>query len=226
MPQVNYHEEVGKSRMKDKVKSSLQIPESTISRLSLYLRQLDQLENEKTGTVRSSELAEWTGLTAAQVRKDLAYFGQFGVRGQGYPVTQLKQIISKTLGINRVWKTVIIGAGNLGRALSSYRGFLKEGFQIVALFDSDPKKIGRKKGGLPILPLTQFKTFAKKEDVAIAVLAIPAAAAQKVLDLISQSGIHSVLNFAPVELSHPSHIHVRNVDLATELITLAYYSKD
>jgi len=212
--------------MKDKAKESTQIPESTISRLSLYLRQCEQLENEQTDTIRSSELADLTGLTAAQVRKDLSYFGQFGVRGQGYSVSRLKKKISQTLGVHQTLKTIIIGAGNLGQALSSYRGFLKEGFDIVALFDIDPSKVGkRKKETPPVYPLSQLKTFVKKQHVAIAIIAVPALAAQKAADAAIEGGIGSILNFAPVELSAPAKIHIRNVDLATELITLAYYSQ-
>jgi len=179
------------------------IPESTISRLSLYLRQLDQLEKQRVSTIRSTELAFQTGITAAQLRKDLAYFGQFGVRGQGYSVSSLKKKISQTLGINQTWKTVIIGAGNLGQALSSYRGFLKEGFHIVALFDVDPKKLHKKKGKLPVLPFADFVKFAKKEKISIALLAVPAEAAKEAFTLVTKAGIRSVLNFAPVDLAPP-----------------------
>jgi redox-sensing transcriptional repressor len=138
------------------MKSTAQIPETTINRLSLYFRQLEMLEAQKTATVSSDDLAVRTGLTAAQVRKDLAYFGQFGVRGRGYDVQSLKRQISEILGISRVWKTVIVGAGNLGQALSSYRGFRRQGFDIAALFDNDPEKWGREKGKPPVLPLSEL----------------------------------------------------------------------
>lgn len=207
------------------MKSTNQIPEGTIGRLSLYLRQLELLEQENTPTVRSSELADQTGLTAAQVRKDLAYFGQFGVRGQGYAVSRLKVKIAKTLGIHQTWKTVILGAGNLGQALSSYRGFRKEGFDIVALFDIAPTK-QKEKEALPVLALSKLNEFVEKEKVGIAILAVPAQAAQAAADTVVKAGIKSILNFAPVELIVPKETHIRNVDLATELITLAYYSKE
>lgn len=203
-----------------------QIPESTIGRLSNYLRQLERLENEKTETVRSTELASLTGFSAAQVRKDLAYFGQFGVRGQGYTVSLLRKKISQTLGIHQAWKTVILGAGNLGQALSSYKGFKKEGFDILALFDTDPKKLVSKKGNLPVYPLSKLKDFVKKQKVSIAILAVPAQTAQAAAEAAVEASIHSLLNFAPVDLATPKQVKVRQVDLATELITLAYYSQN
>lgn len=208
------------------MKQASQIPESTIARLSLYLRQLEQLEQEHSLTVRSSELALQTGFTAAQVRKDLAYFGQFGVRGQGYSVTGLKKKISQTLGIHETCKTIILGAGNLGQALSSYRGFRKEGFDIVALFDVSPEKLNQKKGALSVLPISKLNDFVKKEKVTIAILAVPATAAQQAADSVIKAGICSILNFAPVDIVVPEKVHIRNVDLASELMTLAYYSKE
>lgn len=207
------------------MKQPLQIPETTINRLALYFRQLERLENQATATVQSHQLAEWMGLTASQVRKDLAYFGQFGVRGQGYGVRALKISLSEILGISRLSKTIIVGAGNLGKALSSYRGFRKEGFDIIALFDNDPTKCRAQKGKPPVLPLADLGKFVRKEKVQIAILAVPAAAAQDALNLVVGAGIRSVLNFAPVELSVPAGVHLRHVDLATELITLAYYSQ-
>lgn len=207
------------------MKNISQIPETTINRLSLYFRQLERLESQKIKTVQSENLAQQTGFTAAQVRKDLAYFGQFGVRGRGYDVGALKKSLSEILGISRVWKTIIVGAGNLGQALSSYRGFRKEGFEIVALFDTDSKKWGSSVGKPPVYPLADLKKFAKKEKPQIAVLAVPAPAAQEALNLVIDAGIRSILNFAPIELAVPSSVHLRHVDLATELITLAYYSQ-
>lgn len=207
------------------MKQPLQIPETTINRLALYFRQLERLENQGTATVQSHQLAEWMGLTASQVRKDLAYFGQFGVRGQGYDVHALKNSLSEILGISRLSKTIIVGAGNLGKALSSYRGFRKEGFDIVALFDNDSTKWRSQKGKPPVLPMTDLAKFARKEKAQIAILAVPAAAAQDALNLVAGAGIRSILNFAPVELTAPAGIHLRHVDLATELITLAYYSQ-
>lgn len=202
-----------------------QIPESTIARLSIYLRLLEELEREKTATIRSSEIANLSGLTAAQVRKDLAYFGQFGVRGQGYAVPLLKKKISQTLGVHQSCKTIILGAGNLGQALSSYRGFHKEGFDIVALFDIAADKIKQKETATPIYDLSELQNFVQKNKVGIAVLAVPVQAAQDAAIQVVEAGITSILNFAPVDLAVPNNVHVRNVDLATELITLAYYSK-
>lgn len=207
------------------MKSITQIPETTINRLSLYFRQLERMESQKVSTVSSDELAVRTGLTAAQVRKDFAYFGQFGVRGRGYDVRSLKRQISEILGITRVWKTIILGAGNLGQALSSYRGFRKQGFDIVALFDNDAAKWEREKGKPPVLPLSELKKFVKNEKAQIAILAVPVSAAQEALNLAFDAGIRSILNFAPAELKIPAGVQIRNVDLATELITLAYYSQ-
>jgi redox-sensing transcriptional repressor len=192
-------------------------------RLSLYLRCLEELEGEGILTVSSQGLAERFRLSSAQIRKDLATFGEFGVRGVGYSVPELKGRLIHILGLDRDLKVVIVGAGNLGMALADYRGFNRDGFRIVALFDVAPERIGGTcRSGAPILHLSQLEKVTRQQGVQIAVVAVPAAAAQSVIDAAAAAGIPAALNFAPARIQVPPEMSLRNVDLKIQLESLAF----
>lgn len=201
---------------------NMKIPEATIIRLSVYSRYLHQLEKRGITTVSSGEVAEGVNGSSAQVRKDLAYFGEFGTRGVGYNVRDLNQQIIKILGLTNRWNVVIVGAGNLGSALGQYKGFLERGFNILAVFDNDITKIGLKIGGVPIYPISQLHEYIKKENVQIGIVAVPAPYAQEVVDILVDAGIAGILNFAPRVISVPKEVEHRNVDLAVNLEILTY----
>ncbi|MBI4240113.1 MAG: redox-sensing transcriptional repressor Rex [Candidatus Rokubacteria bacterium] len=198
------------------------IPEMTVRRLSIYTRCLQQLEEDGIKTISSQELAERFNLNSAQVRKDLAYFGEFGVRGIGYYVSGLKAELLKILGLDREWQVVLVGFGNLGSALFHYKGFERQGFRISAIFDDDPAKAGRVADGIAILPLRDLGREAKAKTLQIGIVAVPAEAAQGVTDRLVASGIKAILNFAPVRLKVPKDVRLKNVDLTIELETLSF----
>ncbi len=198
------------------------IPEATIIRLSVYSRYLAQIDRRGTITISSGEIAKDTGVTSAQVRKDLAYFGEFGTRGVGYNVRDLYWHLIKILGLNISWPVVIIGAGNLGAALSTYGGFRERGFKVVGIFDNDPHKIGSCLNGFEICPLERLSGVIEQEQVKIAIIAVPAGEAQSIANILNQTSIKAILNFAPRILSVPSHIELRNVDLSVNLEVLTF----
>ena len=200
----------------------LKIPEATVSRLSVYSRYLTEVEKQEITSISSGEIAEGVGGTPAQVRKDLAYFGEFGTRGVGYNVKQLNQEIMNILGLTKRWNMILIGAGNLGSALSQYRGFRERGFQIMGVFDNDLNKVGLKLNGLPIYAVSQMAEFIEKNDVAIGIIAVPAEYAQDIADILVETDIRGILNFAPVALTIPEEVEIRNVDLTVNLEVLTY----
>src|SRR5579862_5857671 len=197
-----------------KSKQSLdQVSELTTNRLSVYLRCINELEDAGVRTISSQALAEQFRLNAAQIRKDLAYFGEFGVRGVGYYVLDLKRHLRQILGLDRKLRVAIMGAGNLGLALADYPGFKLEGFEIAALFDNLSAKVGQQsRGGVPIYDIHDLKKVSRREGVRIAVLAVPAPAAQNVLNLVVASGIKAVLNFSPGTLQVPPEVKLKSVD--------------
>ena len=199
------------------------IPEMTIRRLSVYTRCLLQLEEDGVKTVSSQELADRFTLNSAQVRKDLAYFGEFGVRGIGYYVSGLKAELQRILGLDREWAVALVGFGNLGSALFHYRGFGRQGFRIAAIFDDDPAKVGREVDSTPVFPSRDLGREVKARGIQIAIVAVPAEAAQAVTDQLVAAGIRAVLNFAPARLKTPRDVRLKNVDLSIELETLSFY---
>jgi redox-sensing transcriptional repressor len=199
------------------------IPEMTVRRLSVYTRCLQQLEEDGAKTISSQELAERFNLNSAQVRKDLAYFGEFGVRGIGYYVSGLKSELRRILGLDREWPIALVGFGNLGSALFHYKGFARQGFRIAAVFDDDPAKYGREVGGVPILPGRDLTRVVRAQAIQIAVVAVPADSAQAVTDQLVAAGIKSVLNFAPTRIRVPRDVRLKDVDLSIELETLSFY---
>lgn len=199
------------------------IPEATVARLPEYLTALVELAASEVGTVASEGLAQAMGVTSSQVRKDLSFLGTYGTRGVGYAVEELLHHISGLLGLNREWSAVLVGVGNLGRALASYGGLAQRGFRLAALVDADPAKTGTHVAGLEVEALEELPRIVAREGATIAIVTVPGEAAQDVADRLVDAGITSVLNFAPVHVSVPDHVRVRKVDLATELLILAYY---
>ena len=196
----------------------------TASRLSVYLRCLNTLDAAGLKTISSKALAEQFHLNAAQIRKDLAYFGEFGVRGVGYYVKELKRHLRAILGLDRTVRVAILGAGNLGLALADNPGFRQEGFSIVALYDTERAKIGRKsRGGVRICDISEFRKSAKKDHVDIAVVAVPAESAQGVVNTAVQAGIRAILNFSPGTLKVPPGVKLKNVDLTVSLESLSFF---
>jgi redox-sensing transcriptional repressor len=198
------------------------ISDSTVRRLAVYLRFLEQSAAQNLATISSAELARRGGTTSAQVRKDLSFFGSFGKRGLGYSVPELSARIRDILGLKRAHRVVLVGAGQMGGALLHYRGFRQHGFDVVAVYDKDPKKIGTRSNGLLVRDVRQLEADLKKEPTDIAILVTPAEAAQEVADRLTRAGVKAILNFAPVPLAVPSDVAVQSVNMALELETLSY----
>jgi redox-sensing transcriptional repressor len=194
--------------------------------LSLYLRCLARLKDNKIETVSSEMLAKVAAVKPTQLRKDLTYLGQFGTRGLGYEVSELSKRISDELGTTRLQPVVLVGVGHLGLALLSYRGFEKEGFEIVAAFDIEPNRKREKQVTQPILHMDVLPEFARENKVKMAILSVPAAVAQEVTNLLVDCGITGILNFAPIVLHVPEEVMVTNVNLAIELENLSYFIQD
>jgi redox-sensing transcriptional repressor len=193
-----------------------------VGRVSLYLRQLEAFQRQGQTTISSSQLGAALAINDAQVRKDLAFFGQFGYPGIGYRIEELIAALRHILGIDRDWPLALVGLGNLGRALLKYRGFRSRGFHVVALFDNDPEKIGEVHDGLTVEPLESLRKAVVTRGVSLAVLTVPADAAQRVADHLVACGILGILNFAPVPLVVPPAVNVVAVDLSVQLEHLAY----
>lgn len=201
---------------------TLKIPEATIIRLSVYSRHLTEVDRKGIITTSSGDIADGVGVSPAQVRKDLAYFGEFGTRGVGYNVKDLRQHILRILGLSVDWSVTLVGVGNLGLALSSYKGFSERGFIITSIFDSDSSKVGTSIGNVEVLPIEQLEVVVKQNRTQIGIVAVPAVAAQEIADQLIKSGVQAILNFAPVVLNVPPEIELRNVDLVVNLEVLTF----
>ena len=200
------------------------VSELTTNRLSVYLRCLNALDSAGVRTISSQALAEQFHLNAAQIRKDLAYFGEFGVRGVGYYVKELRSHLRQILGLDRRVRVAIMGAGNLGLALADYPGFRAEGFEIAALFDTVREKIGQQsRGGVPIFDVADLRRIVRKERIRIAVIAVPAPAAPAVLQTVVAAGIKAILNFSPGTLKVPGDVKIKSVDLTVSLESLSFF---
>ena len=199
------------------------IPRATISRLPVYFRVLMELSHMEVSLVSSDELAARSGVSSSQLRKDLSYFGEFGIRGAGYDVGFLLQKIREILGIHREWRLVIAGAGKLGTALARYSGFAQHGLEVAALFDIDPGKQGKMTGKIPVLPMEDLTGFVQEHDIQIGVITVPAQAAQGVADLMVRAGLKGIWNFAPVRIEVPDDVLVQYEDLVVGLLTLSHH---
>jgi redox-sensing transcriptional repressor len=203
------------------------VSEATARRLSVYLRGLQQLEGDGVRTISSHDFAHRFHLNSAQIRKDLAMFGEFGIRGVGYDVSNLRSHLVALLGIDSDKNVILCGAGNLGQALAGYGGFNSAGFRVVALFDIDPAKIGTSlKAGLPVLDSARLPEFLEEHRVDIGVVAVPGDSAQKTTDVLVAGGVRAILNFAPVRLKTPGNVFLKNVDLKIQLETLSFYLRN
>jgi redox-sensing transcriptional repressor len=198
------------------------IAESTVRRLSLYLSFLEGTEREGLQTISSDELAKLGGTTSAQVRKDLSLFGSFGKRGLGYSVPELSEKLREILGLGKEWQVCIVGAGKIGAALARYRGFAERGFNVIAVYDSDEAKIGKRWENLTVRPILELERDAAKQHFDIAVLATPGESTAGVVKQVVRAGIKAILNFAPVQLAVPPDVTVRNVNMAMELEGLSF----
>lgn len=203
-------------------KGKKRISESTIRRLSMYYRALSLLEKETYTSVSSKELAKREKLTPAQVRKDLSFFGSFGTRGLGYPVTELKASIAKILGIDRKWRVALVGVGNIGSALVSYKEFQRQGFDIVKIFDNDQRKIGSNHKGIEVSDTRNLGKELQEDGIEMVVIAVPATVAQYIVDDVVKAGIKAILNFAPLNLKVPDDVYLRNENMAVELEYLSF----
>ncbi len=201
------------------------IPEATVARLPVYLRALYALAERDVATVSSEELAAAAGVNSAKLRKDLSHLGSYGTRGVGYDVEYLVYQVSRELGLTQDWPVVIVGAGNLGRALANYGGFASRGFRIAALLDSDPGVVGSRIAGLAVRHADDIEDVIRRHRVSIGVIATPAGSAQGVCSRLVRAGVTSILNFAPLVLSVPEGVDVRKVDLSIELQILAFHAQ-
>jgi redox-sensing transcriptional repressor len=198
------------------------IPNPAVRRLSLYLRQLEAFKRKDRRTISSKQLGESLNLTDAQVRKDLAYFGQFGHPGIGYRVDDLIAQVKRILGTDKVWNVLLVGAGNLGRALMAYKGFGAKGFRLVAVFDASPQLAGKKVNAFTIQPMSELEQTIQKNQIRLAIIAVPADNAQEVVDQLVGAGIRGILNFAPTSVSVPANIALNAVDLSVQLEQLSF----
>jgi redox-sensing transcriptional repressor len=200
------------------------IPEATVQRLSIYLRFVTQLHRDEVKVVSSYDLSKGCGVKAAQVRKDFAYFGELGVRGVGYYVSDLYTDLKKILGLEQVWEVALVGAGHLGAALTAYRGFEEYGFKISAIFDRYPDALPESlRAQREVHPIEQLREVVSRQKIRIAIVAVPAAAAQEVVDELIAADVKAILNFAPARLEGPPGVKIRNVDLAVDLGVLSFF---
>jgi redox-sensing transcriptional repressor len=205
-----------------KAKQSNRVSDATVKRLSKYYRTLQNALSAEKTTISSEEIGKLNGLTAAQVRKDLSFFGAFGRRGLGYNVVDLHRAISKILGLHRTWNVCLVGVGNIGTALVHFKQFAEQGFIIKVVFDSDPQKVGQMVGDMKIHDFAKAKEVIEEESIKIAVVAVPAHAAQAVVNQLVDAGIRAILNFAPTSIFVPKGVAVRNENMAIEIEALSY----
>lgn len=205
--------------------SAPEVPEVVVLRLPLYMRALAQLRREGKDVVSSQQLGENLRMTPAQIRKDLSYFGKFGKQGRGYSVPLLLDELREILGLNRDWRTCLVGVGRLGRAIVNYTGFAPEGFSIVAAFDSADERVGDTVGGLSVRPMSELPIAVSEMGISIGIVAVPAAQAQAVIDALARNGIRGILNYAPIAAYAPPGVVVRNIDPALSLQSMTFYLK-
>jgi redox-sensing transcriptional repressor len=199
------------------------IPDIIIGRLPIYLRALQRMADKGIHTTSSQELGERVGISAAQIRKDISQFGEFGKQGTGYHIPFLIDRLREIMQINRIWDVAVVGAGDMGHALARYPGFVNRGFRIVMVFDNDPSKVGQQIGEFTVQDTADMIEEIKKADIVVAMLTVPAAAAQEVTDMLVKAGVKAILNYAPISLSVPEDVHVQHIDPATHLQRMTYY---
>jgi redox-sensing transcriptional repressor len=210
-------------RLEEAGVDTIDIPDVVIRRLPIYARSLRYLLNENKFSVSSQELGDRINVTAAQIRKDLSYFGEFGKQGIGYDVEKLLGHIERILGLDQAWRVALVGVGHLGQAIARYEGFRSQGIDIVALFDSDPQKIGHEVAGLLISDDAQIPEVVRRENIKMAVVAVPASRAQEVVDTLVAAGVRAVLNYAPITVQVPNGVWVRHIDPVAVMHSMTYY---
>jgi redox-sensing transcriptional repressor len=199
------------------------IPDIIIGRLPIYLRALQRLSDQGIHNTSSQELGEMIGISAAQIRKDISQFGEFGKQGTGYSIPFLIERLQSILKVNRVWDVIIVGMGDMGHALARYNGFANRGFHVTMLFDNDPKKVGATLGDLEILSTSTLAERVKQNKIKVAMLTVPASVAQDVTDQLVKAGVKAILNYAPIHLNVPKDVHVQHIDPATHLQRMTFY---
>lgn len=199
------------------------VPDIVIGRLPKYLKTLQKLSLEGVYTTSSQELSELLGISAAQIRKDLSHFGEFGKQGTGYAIPFLIEQLEQILKVDQIWDMVLIGAGDLGRAVAHYKGFVKQGFRIKMIFDNDPAKIGTIVNNFMVHDIANIESLLKESNIKIAVVIVPASAAQEIAEKLVNAGIQAILNYTPATLNLPEHIHVQNIDPLIQLQRMTYY---
>jgi redox-sensing transcriptional repressor len=200
-----------------------EIPDIVIGRLPVYLRALNQLLAQGKTITSSHELGQRLGISSAQIRKDLSHFGEFGKQGTGYQISHLQAQLKQILKVDREWPMIIVGAGDLGRALAHYRGFVSRGFRVVAVFDNDPARLSSVNGDVEMYEMKQLAEVVKARGIRIAMLAVPAEAAQEVCDQLVAAGVRAILNYAPITLTVPPNVHVQYIDPVMHLQRMTYY---
>jgi len=203
--------------------NSNKIPDIIIGRLPIYLRALQRMADSGLRTTSSQELGELVGVSAAQIRKDISQFGEFGKQGTGYSITYLLEKLREILKIDRIWDVALVGAGDMGHALANYQGFTNRGFKVVMVFDNEPSKIGQKINQFAVEDSANMVNRIKEADIKVAMLTVPASAAQSVADKLVQAGIRAILNYAPITINVPNSIKVQYIDPATHLQRMTYY---
>lgn len=206
--------------------SSVDIPDIVIGRLPLYLRALTRMALEGVRITSSHELGKRLGISSAQIRKDLSHFGEFGKQGTGYQIEYLTEQLRRILKVDREWKVALVGVGDLGRALAHYNGFRDRGFRITMLFDNDPAKVGTMLDGFQIYDVTLLKDLIRQHGITLAMIAVPAEAAQRVADELVAAGVHGLLNYAPINLAVPDGVHVQYIDPVVHLQRMTYYVEE
>ena len=204
-------------------KSQSEIPEIVIGRLPLYLRALRRLQQEEKSVTSSHELGRRLDISSAQIRKDLSHFGGFGKQGTGYQIEYLIDQLQEVLQVNQEWMVAVVGAGNLGIAISHYRGFQDRGFRIAHVFDISPQKIGQRIGEFVVQPVSAMREFIRREGIKIAMLAVPAEEAQPVADLLVEAGVQAILNYAPINIIVPADVQIQYIDPVTHLQHMTFY---
>ena len=199
------------------------IPDIIIGRLPLYLRALDRMATEGVVVTSSKELGDWVGISAAQIRKDISQFGEFGKQGTGYNIEYLSKQLREILKVDRVWDVAIIGAGDIGKGLARYQGFLDRGFHVTLAFDNDTEKIGNKVGGVLVQDIRKMVEAINKANIKISMIAVPAENAQEVADELAKTGVRAILNYAPICITVPENVRVQYIDPATHLQWMTYY---
>lgn len=199
------------------------VPDIVVGRLPVYLRALSAMQAAGRQVTSSQELADWLGISSAQIRKDLSHFGEFGKQGTGYSVVMLQERLRHILHLNREWPVIVVGAGNIGSAIASYSGFERRGFRVVGVFDNDPGKIGAQAGPFVVQDAARMGEFIRAHEIRHAMLAVPAEHAQSVADTLVEAGIIAILNYAPINLVAPPHVHVEYIDPVAHLQKMTFY---